>query len=236
MEAELIKRKPKRHHFWVISIAIFLGIFFFLFYTSFYDSGLTGRITGGVIGIGSSNTNLIEIDATITSPEVLQIDGKIGKIDLRIESGKLFVGKESFELDGASIVIDNFDGDITFDNKSITKFNGKASRIFVEGIPITSDSDIRVYFEEEVGYSFLKLNDFYLSSLSYETSGIVKLNGEKAIINLEDEIFRVEKFQGDLEIRGDRFKLKGLVKKSNLGIIDVRGIPEKKEDNESLDG
>lgn len=221
--------KEKKHHLWIIMIMIFASILFFLIYTSFYNPNLTNRITGNVIR--GSTTNLIEIDATLSSPEILSVKGDIEKIDLRSQKGNLVVGKESFDLNKASIVIDNFSGEISFNKNDITKLNGKASKVFIEGIPITSSSAIKIYFEEESEYSYLKLNNFYLNSLSYKTSGIVKLNNEKVTINLEDEIFKIEKFQGDLEIRGDEFKLRGLIKKSNLGFIDVRAVSSKENNN-----
>jgi len=226
MEGRTINDEKKNHHIWLTISLFFLGILFFLIYTSFYNPSLGDSITGNVIS--NNKLNLIEIDSTLTSPEKIKVKGKIGKIDLRTgDPNVFFVGKERFDLDKVSIIIDDFDGDVNFNKKNITKFNGKASKIFIEGIPITSDSEIKVYFEGEFKYNYLKLNNFYLNSLSYVTSGIVKLNDDKAIINLDNENFKIEKFQGDLEIRDNRFKLKGVVKRSNLGFINVKAVESK---------
>lgn len=224
MESQIIEHEgKKKHHFWLIISVLFLAISFFLIYTSFYNPSLGNSITGNIIRGDKTEENLIEIDSTLTPPEEIKLNSKIEKIELKIEkTDKFFVGKERFDLNKASIVIDDFDGKINFNKKSITEFNGKAKKIFVEGIPITGNPDLKVYFEGEVDYNYLKLNNFYINSLAYITSGIVRLNNEKVIISLEDENFKIEKFWGDLEIRGDRFKLKGLVKESNLGFIDVK--------------
>ena len=229
MESQIIgHERKKKHHFWLIISIIFLGTLFFLIYTSFYNPSLGNSITGNIIRGDKTEENLIEIDSTLTSPEKIKVKGKIEKIELKIEkTDKFFVGKEQFDLDKASIIIDNFDGEISFNKNSITKFNGKASKIFVEGIPITGDSSIKVYFEGEFKYNYLKLNNFYLNSLSYVTSGVVKLNDGKAIINLDNENFKIEKFQGDLEIRDNRFKLKGVIRRSNLGFINVKAVKSK---------
>ena len=211
----------------IISV-LFLGISFFLIYTSFYNPGLGNSITGNTILGDKTEENLIEIDSTLTPPEEIKVNEKIEKIELKIEkTDKFFVGKERFDLNKASIIIDNFEGKIYFNKRNITEFNGKAKKVFVEGIPITGNPYLKVRFEGEVNYNYLKLNNFYLNSLSYITSGIVRLNNEKVIVNLENENFKIEKFQGNLEIKGNRFKLKGLVKKSNLGFINVKAVKSK---------
>ena len=60
-----------------------------------------------------------------------------------------------------------------------------------------------------------------INELSFESSGTVKLNEGKAIVILEDELFRMQQFSGDLEFRGSKLKIKGKIKSSNLGFIGV---------------
>ena len=106
-------------------------------------------------------------------------------------------------------------------------------KIFVEGIPITGDSSIKIYSDKELRYNYLKLNNLYLNSLDYETSGIIKLNNGKVIVELNQEEFKISKFKGNLEIRNNIFKIEGLIKKTNLGIVDVKAVSKKTKSNNS---
>ena len=234
MEFETYK-KPKKNNFWLIVILIFIGILGFLIYTSFYNPELgksVYSITGNVIGFNNDKDS-IKINAILTSPEKIRVNGKIEKIELKI-LGDFIIGKENFDLNEASVVIDEFDGWIISGKNNLTA-NGNAKKVFVEGIPInpiTDKSDIKVIFDND--YNYLKLTNFYLDSFSYKTSGSVKLNNEKAIINLEKENFKIENFRGNLEIAGNRFELNGEISKSNLGFIDIKaGTIKNKDTNNS---
>ncbi len=228
MDHPVHKPRERKQHTLLILSAVFVGILFFLIYTSFYNPGFKKSITGNIIK-GSSSGGTIEIEATLLSPDELEIDGDVGKIELRIFGGNFFVGRERFELGKASIIIDDFEGEISFNGDNVSRLDGQASKVFVEGIPITSESDMKVYFNEGFKYNFLKLNDFYLDSLSYQTSGIVKLNGGKVMVDLDDEEFRIKKFQGDLSLKKDKVKLNGVVSESNLGFIDIKAVPRKEK-------
>lgn len=224
------KPKENKHRVWVTIFVIFAGIVGFLVYTSFFNLGFKGGISGNVI---KNNYNgVIEIDSSLTPPEKLEINGKIEKIELKTGIGYFFIGNEKFDLNRASIVIDNYKGKISFNKNKITKLRGRASRVFVQGIPITSSSDMKIYFDKEFDYSYLKLSNFHLNSLSYKTSGLVKLNRGKVVVNLDDEDFKIEDFQGDLEIRRNNFKIKGEIKKSNLGFINIKAGRREKVDKE----
>lgn len=223
--------KTKKKNFWLIVIIIFIGILGFLVYTSFYNQELgksISSVTGNVIGF-DNDKNSIKINAILTSPEKIRINGKIEKIELKI-IGDFIIGKENFELDEASVIINEFNGQIILGKNNLTA-NGNAKKVFVEGIPITGKSDIKIILDNN--YNYLKLTNFYLDSFSYKTSGSVKLNNEKAIINLENENFKIENFRGSLEIIGNRFKLNGEVSKSNLGFIDIKAGTLKNEDTNS---
>ena len=231
MEYETYK-KPKKNNFWIIVILIFIGILGFLIYTSFYNPELgksVYSITGNVIGFNNDKDS-IKINAILTSPEKIRVNGKIKKIELKI-LGSFIIGKENFDLNEASVVIDEFDGWIILGKNNLTA-NGNVKKVFVEGIPITGKSDIKVIFDND--YNYLKLTNFYLDSFNYMTSGSVRLNNEKAIINLEKENFKIENFRGDLEIAGNKFKLNGEFSKSNLGFIDIKANIKNKDTNSSM--
>ena len=61
-----------------------------------------------------------------------------------------------------------------------------------------------------------------MKSFNYKTSGTVRLDDEKVVINLDDEMFNIKKFYGDLEKRGKTFKLSGFVDEANAGLISIK--------------
>ena len=222
------KRTHKKSNILVFVFLVFFGVLGFLIYTSFYNPSFAKLITGNII---KDSGSIIDINAVLTPPERLEINSKTDKIEIKISSGDFFVGKEELKLNKASIVIDNFNGKLIFNKNNIEKLDGKAENVFVEGIPITSNSNMKILLENS-DFSFLKINNFHLDGLNYRTSGIVKLNNGKILVNLNGEDFKIDEFQGDLELVGDRLKLNGIIKKSNLGFVDIKAT--KKTENKTL--
>jgi len=219
---QLIHRQKKsKHHIWMTLILIFAGILGFLVYTSFYNPDLGFSLTGNVIQENFDETG-IKISTHVEPPEEMTIKTEIEKLEIKIqETGSLTIGKENFELKKASLILDNFNGKISFNKDEIIELDGKASKVFVDGIPISNKDKLEINIQNSK-YSFLKLNNFYLDSLSYITSGRIKLNNEKAIINIDNEEFKIKKFRGTLEINSQELRLNGYADESNLGTIDVR--------------
>ena len=212
-EGEVVLSKPKKKHRWMFMlIGVFLFVFLFLFYTSFYNPNF-GQITGNVVNEGGVGG--VSVQVNLDSPESFRVKSKMDKIDMKVEGSFLVDGKR-YDLDSASVVIDNFDGVVEFDEKKVV-VDGKATKIFVEGIPISGK--LNVEFDNE--YSYLKLGNFYLSSLNYDASGIVRLDNEKVVVNLNEEVFRVKKFNGDMEKRGRSFRLSGFAEEAQAGLIKI---------------
>ncbi len=212
------KKSHKKSRIWLFVFLVFAGVLGFLIYTSFYNPSFAKSITGSII---KDSGSIIDINAVLTSPDKIEINSKMDKIELKISSGNFFVGKEELKLNKASIVIDGFNGKMIFNKNNIEKLDGKAKNVFVEGIPITSSSDMKILLENS-DFSFLGADNFYLDVLSYKTSGAIKLNNGKILVNLNKEDFKIEGFRGDLELVRDQLKLKGIIKKSNLGFIDIK--------------
>lgn len=217
MGSEAVTVRKKKSNLMVFIFAAFFLILGFLVYTSFYNPNLKKTITGNIIREPKGE---IEIEASLIPPIRMIIKGNVDKIELKTNGGDFYIGKEKFEIDKASIIIENYNGGLMFNN-SYVSIDGTAEKVFVEGIPITGRSDIKINFDN-VGYSFSKLNKVYIDDLFYKTSGVVRLNNEKALINLKNDDFQIEKFNGDVELRKEIFKVNGVVKKTNLGFIDVR--------------
>ena len=213
-EVEAILSKPKRKRRWMIMlIGVFLFVFLFVFYTSFFNSSF-GQITGNVIKEGVISG--VSIQVNLDAPESFKVDSRIDKVDMKINGGFLVDGKR-YDLESSSVVIDNFDGEVSFDDENVV-VDGKATKIFIEGIPISGK--FKVKFDNE--YSYLKLGNLYLKSFNYKASGTVRLDDEKVVVNLNDEMFNVKKFYGDLEKRGKKFKLSGFVDEASAGLISIK--------------
>tara|TARA_Y100000310_G_scaffold326190_1_gene390763 strand:+ start:1988 stop:2674 length:687 start_codon:yes stop_codon:yes gene_type:complete len=219
-EAEVVLSKPKRKHRWTIMlVGVFLFIFLFLLYTSFFNPNF-GQITGNVIK--ENVVGGVPIQVNLQSPESFEVDGRMDKVDMKVD-GSFFVDEKRYDLESASVVIDNFNGEVSFDEKRVV-VDGKATKIFIEGIPITGK--ISVKFDNQ--YSYLKLGNFYLKNFEYSASGIVRLQDEKVVVNLEDDLFKVKKFYGDLEKRGNTFRLSGFADEASAGLITVKASDTEK--------
>jgi hypothetical protein len=208
--------KSKKKISWVfVLFLLFILVLAFLIYTSFYNPEFIQNITGNVI-----NRDIItgiSIQANLNSPDNFKTTSEIDKMDLKI-SGAFLIDNKKYDLDTASIIIDNFEGEVGFDSKNLN-VNGKATKIFVEGIPITGKLKIDLNNK----YSYFKFNNVYVSDLSYESSGIVKIQDDKVIVNLENDKFSLKKFIGDIEKSGNNnFKIDGLAEEINAGSINIK--------------
>lgn len=212
--------RPKKKRLWLVVTFVFIGILLFIVYTSFYNPELGRKITGNVVSSGDVEVeNSIRIDADL-SIENLNVNSYMDKFSFRIKnSGTLTIGKEILHLsDKASVVIDSYSGKIDINLDNLDEIKGEGIRVFVDGLPISgiSGSEIKISSSEAIDYSYLKLENVYLDSLSFLTSGIVRINEDKLVLRLEEENFKIKKFKGDLEISRGSLELKGILDKSNL--------------------
>jgi len=211
-EGTVVKKKKKIN--WIVMlVGIFVFVLMFLLYTSFFNSSFA-HITGNVIK--EEIISGVSIQVNLDAPESFKVNSRIDKVDMKIIGGFLVDGKR-YDLESSSVVIDNFDGEVSFDDKNVV-VDGKATKIFIEGIPISGK--FKVKFDNE--YSYLRLRNLYLKSFNYKASGTVRLDDKKVVVNLDDEMFNIKKFYGDLEKRGKTFKLSGFVDEANAGLISIK--------------
>lgn len=213
-EKGAVVKSKKRISWSTLLIFLFLIIIVFLVYTSFYNPEFIQNVTGNVIK--EEVFNGIPIEADIDPPENLKMTTKADKIELKI-SGGFFVDGKKYDLSTSSLVIDNFDGNVNLDSKNII-VNGKATKIFIEGIPITGKLKVSINNK----YSYLKMNNVYISSLSYDTSGIVKLQDDKIVVNLNEDSFSFSKFIGNIEKSGTSFIIDGSAEEVSAGSINIK--------------
>jgi len=215
------EKRHKSHKKFALKLFIF-GIFlitlFLLIYTSF--SGLS--LTGNIIKEDYLNNSIL-ISADLTVP-VLSLNGEFEKIIIKGYSDSFFyVGDKKFPLSNSKenyIVLTDYEGEISFDEKTLSKLKGKAMEVSINGLPMVSKSDkkMKIYFDTNFNYHSLEIPEkAFIKKLSYETSGVIILD-KKSTINLDDENLVIEKFYGSLKIENKHFKIKGYVEN-----LDIKG-------------
>lgn len=218
-EEEVVLDKPRPKHRWMVwLVGTFVFVFLFLFYTSFVNPDFGQTITGNAIKEDISNG--VSIQVSLDPPNDFRVNSRMDKLELKVK-GAFTIDDKRYDLDSSSVVIDNFDGKVSFDDENVI-VDGKATKIFVEGIPISGK--LSVNFDNK--YSYVRLSNFYMSSLNYEASGIVRLQEDRVVVNLDDEDFKVKKFNGDMEKRGKSFKLSGFAGEATAGLINVKASDE----------
>ena len=209
----------KKHRTKLIVFGIFLIVLFVLVYTSFYRL----PITGNIIKSNPNSNNSIFISADLTVP-VLSLDGEFKKVNIFGSSESFFyAGDKKFPLSNSkenSIVLTDYDGEISFDENVVSNLKGTAMKISVNGVPMVSKSDdkMKIYFDSDFNYNTLEIKEgASIKKLDYETSGTVNLD-EKTIINLKEDNLILERFYGDVKIENNRCNFKGY-----LQSLDVEG-------------
>tara|TARA_Y100000034_G_scaffold52866_1_gene64960 strand:- start:292 stop:1002 length:711 start_codon:yes stop_codon:yes gene_type:complete len=216
----------KKHHLIILVIAIFLIILSFVIYTSFYTPSVTGSIiTGNIVG-GNENQG-VKFNAELTIPS-LNVNGKFEELEITGSSNSvLYVGNQKFDLGNSNdnyLILKNYDGEISFDENEIIKLKGKASIVTVNGVVVTSQTKntTKISFKEPFYYKSLEISKKVLiNKLAYKTSGVIRLDEEKNIFNINDEEIAITNFNGDLIIENGKSQFKGYIKK-----LEIKGDSE----------
>jgi len=222
MAIEYLEEEPviKKHKVKLLIFGIFLAILSFLIYTSFPGNF---PLTGNIIKHELNLNNSIAISTDLTIP-VLFLDGEFENVNIKGNSDSFFyVGDEKLSLSNLRdnyIVLKDYEGEISFNEKSITKLKGKVTKVFFNGVPITSKSDdkMKIYFDTDFKYDILDIEkEVFIKKLDYETSGTVILD-EKTTIDLENDNLVIKKFYGDVKIENKHFKIQGYLEN-----LDIKG-------------
>lgn len=217
-----------KHKGLIIAFVIFLALILLIVWFAFSSPGESNKITG--FAIGNTEKNPIKLKGELTIPD-LKINNKINKIEIITTASAntiLYIGDEKFDLSkvaDSSIVIFDFNGKISFNSKKILNLDGKATQILINGIPTTPQSGdtIKIGVDENFLYKSLKIKDISLRSLSYITSGTIKINDQKISIDLHDEQIDIRGFQGNLEVEEFIFKINGQADKLEVqGKLDLK--------------
>ncbi len=110
-----VVRKKRKINWIVVLMGIFFFILAFLVYTSFFNSN-SGQITGNVVKGGVLGG--VSINVNLDPPESFKMDGNVDKLDMKIK-GAFFIEGKKYDLDSSSIVMDNFNGKINFNDEKV---------------------------------------------------------------------------------------------------------------------
>ena len=219
------KKFRLKKHIMLITFLIFLGILSFLIYTSFYDvSFFDNGITGNLIMGDSSEQEgkSVQIDGDLTEIPSLKLKGNFENVEITGSSGSyIYIDSQKFYLGNSLnnyIVLENYSGEISFDDSEISSLSGGITRAVINGVEITpAKTSMKVKLENPIDYNSLKIeNQVLVKKLFYATSGVLKINGEKNIINLYNENISIGNFAGNIEIEKDRLKIQGTAKSLNV--------------------
>ena len=213
-----------RHKFKLLILGVFLIVLSILIYTSFSGNiPFTGRVTEGEIDLNKS----ISVSADLTIPSLL-LDGEYKKVSITGSSDSFFyIGDQILSLTNSKdnyIVLTDYNGKISFDEKIISELKGKVTEVSVNGVSVMpkSKDTVKIYLDKDFYYNSLKIDEgVFIKKLNYKTSGTIKLENQKTILNLNDDDFILKNFQGDLELRNNRFIING-----HLNGLEIKGTKD----------
>lgn len=210
----------KKHHVKLIAFAVFVLIIALVLYTSFQGDF---SFTGGFAGVPDSNDSL-KISARLNVPE-LALDGKFDYLSITGNSDSfIYIGDQKSNLSSFSnnkIILEDFDGKISFDENAISNLDGKSMNAVVNGVVLSSSSDklTKTYLSSGFDYSSLEISEsVVIKDLSYLASGSVSINDGEKNFKINDEEVSLKNFVGNLKIRNNVMTLEGVI-----GKIEVSG-------------
>ena len=220
------KPRSRKFYFKLLLFLSFFGIFFFFVYTSFFGgTGLTGSLvgTGGII-TGTTSENLINFSAEMTIPP-MALEGKFAKVELSAGGNSfLQIGDQKSSLENFRdnyIVLENYEGEISFDEKEILNLDGRASGVTINGIFMTPNKKgtSRVSLQNPLPYFSLNIMDeVRAKKISHKTSGFANVGNGKNLIKLDNEQVSITNFVGDMKLAKGKIILLGKIQR-----IDVSG-------------
>lgn len=208
-----------KHRTKLIVVGIFLFILLILLLTSFYgDLGLTGNIIKAPL---NPNNSLI-ISANLESLPPISIDGEYSHVVIRgISESDFYIGDGKFPLNRSEsnyIILNDYEGKISFDNEKISSLKGEVSQVSINGISVLpkSKDQVKVSISEHLDYDLLEVPDVYVREINYKTSGTINLGEEKTTLNLHNDPLVLESFEGDLEVKNNRLIINGRIRSLNV--------------------
>lgn len=188
---------------------VFIGILGLILVSTFYsDFSITGNF------LGSKSNGPVSISSEISVPDI-SIKGDYPSVRiLGIGTVIIYLDGKEFVLDKPSnlIVAEDFSGRISFDKDSIYSIDARASKVFVNGLPISSKkvSKISIILDSNVFYNLINIESgVFFEKLDYTASG--RISADRNSLNFNDERVIIKNFNGKLGVENKRLLLNGFV-------------------------
>lgn len=183
---------------------LFIIIIGSLIFFAFFDYPITGNLVRKDV---TNSTGKFKLTANLDElSSQIRVKEKIGEVSIYIvgSNSKLYVGREGLvnlsELSTATIVLQDFEGNLVFDGRKITSLDGDVSKITVNDLPTSSSGGkIKVKIDQEISYTSIKLKEFYMGKQEFQSSGNIEVDEGKINFNLDNETLLIEGFFGSLE-------------------------------------
>lgn len=209
---------PRKHHVKLIAFAGFLVVVAVVLYTSNHGNF---SLTGAFAGVPDANDSM-KIAAKLNVPR-MKVDGEFGYVGLTGNSDSVIsIGKQESSLSEReinNIILNNFDGEIYFDDSAVFNLDGKSENAVVNGVVLSSSSDkpIKTSFDSDFYYSSLEISDsVFIRKLAYNASGTIDINDGKNSFHVDGERINLNNFFGDLKVKGGVMTLEGVFDKLEI--------------------
>ncbi|MBI4116519.1 hypothetical protein HY449_02125 [Candidatus Pacearchaeota archaeon] len=212
MHAEFERKgNGKSHHLKLIIFLIFLGILGFLVVPSIYP---VKSITGKFISPFSQQNGTVKFAADLTIPELV-LKGKFQDLEFKGNSNSYFYvenEKLRFHSNANYVAMDEYNGEISFNDKTISKLKGKVSKVSLNGLPVESKTMdlMKVSLEDEFNYDYLLIrNEVEIPKLNYNSTGTININNGENILRFQNKEIEIKNFNGNVKVQGSKLNLEG---------------------------
>ncbi len=217
------KNNPhKRNHFGrkFLIFILFLAVLGVIFFTTIYEGGFTGN---SIKEFNENNSVKISSETNIPSTT---LTGEHSKITFDISSNKeMKLEGKKISLDKTSnlLVLEGFSGEVNFDENSINLLSGKVSKIYINGVPISNEKDVKmkISLDSDILYNSISFkNNFPVSEINFICSGKVNVGTDS--INLNQDTCILKNALGEFLVKDKKLFFSGSVTS-----LDIKGENKK---------
>ncbi len=196
---------------------LFLGFFFLVLvgaiaYSAFFEDV---KISGNVFKEKNETQENLVFNASLSSHSFELRDNFEKLVFFGDSKGIIYIGDVGMSLnDSDKVILENYDGKISFDGSSISILEGKAKKIYFGNQEMSSRNggELDVEINNEFDFKKLQLvNGVFIRKLDYVTSGKINLNNGKNVFELEEEKMKIRDFFGDLGVENNTLYFSGSI-------------------------
>jgi len=217
MELERYNQPNHKRHRFITKLLVFLAFLFvisLILFTSLHsDFSFTGNV------IQSDPNNSFSISSETGIPE-LSLNGDYSQITLSgLKDSDIILGDKIISLNNVEdqLILYDFSGKISINKNSLNILEGKASKIVMNGAPLTNKNNkkLALSLPSPTNYNSLVFKEsVIIPSIDFVTSGNVVLDGDNLALNKENLV--IKGFSGNFKITENKLFLDGLVSRVDI--------------------